>query len=473
MSSAVTVSVIIPCYNAAKTLPDSIRSVFVQTEVSSEAIVVDDFSKDDSVSVSTDLAAKHGQVKVLRRAVNGGPAAARNDGLRAANGRYVTFLDADDLHAPGFLATAVQMLDADPLLASVATEVELINCHRPVHPVQMAAIEGSAPSNLVIRRAVAELLGGFPEAPEFRGPTGGEDIAFRIALKQWFRSAKIFKPLLRGRVRQGSHFDLFLDRSRVEDGRLVFTSQVTGEQDKSIAMARERYLERARERIESANLATTTKDHVPTSLATRSAVEYDQWRQRLEGVRGFLHSLEGYALFLQARDGPASGAIVEIGSLFGRSTCWLAAGSRASRRENIVAVDHFRGSPEHQPGGGYPVPELAEGGSTLPVFQANLSAQGLTEQVDLHVGDSITVARDWRGPVRLLFLDGDHSYEATRGDYHAWSRHLVPGAVIGFHDVGVWPGVTQFYDELRARETSLIEIARVRSLRLLRRGLPS
>jgi hypothetical protein len=104
-----------------------------------------------------------------------------------------------------------------------------------------------------------------------------------------------------------------------------------------------------------------------------------------------------------AREGPGDGAIVEIGSLMGRSTCFLAAGTCAAGRAKVVAVDHFRGSPEHQKTGTHPIAAIVETGSVLPQFEANLTRFGLRESVDIRVGSSVEVGSSWNGPIRLLF----------------------------------------------------------------------
>jgi glycosyltransferase involved in cell wall biosynthesis len=89
-------SIVIPCYNGAKFLDATIRSVLTQTKPPQEIIVVDDGSTD----ASADIATRYGPpVKVLRQA-NQGESVARNAGLREAAGNYVLFLDADDLLAP-------------------------------------------------------------------------------------------------------------------------------------------------------------------------------------------------------------------------------------------------------------------------------------------------------------------------------------------------------------------------------------
>jgi glycosyltransferase involved in cell wall biosynthesis len=92
------VSVIIPAYNTAKTLPRALDSVFSQSErnASCEVIVVDDGSVDD---ITAALAPYRDRVRFFRQD-NAGASAARNNGARQARGRYLAFLDADDFWHP-------------------------------------------------------------------------------------------------------------------------------------------------------------------------------------------------------------------------------------------------------------------------------------------------------------------------------------------------------------------------------------
>lgn len=249
MTPPPTVSVVIPCYNAGQFLPAAVRSVRSQTGTSPEVIIVDDVSTDGSASVADRLAVVDSAVRVVRRAANGGAAAARNSGLRVATGQYVAFLDADDEYAPGFLAAAIRILDAEPTAAGVVTGIELIDCPLPVHPVQLDAIVTSSSSNLLLRRAVVELMGGLPEDPAFRGPAGGEDIAFRQALARHFRLVGVVNPFLRYRVRPGGHCARFLARSTVVDGRLVFTHSDPNENSQAVADARARYMAQVDQRV--------------------------------------------------------------------------------------------------------------------------------------------------------------------------------------------------------------------------------
>ena len=121
MSQADLTSVIIPCYNQARFLGDAIRSVLAQTHSSHEVIVVDDGSTDDTAAV----AARFGRVRCLRQK-NCGLAAARNAGLKAASGRFVIFLDADDKLLPNAIEDGLAALIANPMCGFVYGHVKLI-----------------------------------------------------------------------------------------------------------------------------------------------------------------------------------------------------------------------------------------------------------------------------------------------------------------------------------------------------------
>ena len=94
-----TVSVVMPAYNAASTIGSAMRSVALQTHRDWELIVVDDGSTDQTAELAAAAAAADRRIRLIRQR-NQGVAAARNAGIEAATGRYLAFLDADDTWLP-------------------------------------------------------------------------------------------------------------------------------------------------------------------------------------------------------------------------------------------------------------------------------------------------------------------------------------------------------------------------------------
>lgn len=157
-----------------------------------------------------------------------------------------------------------------------------------------------------------------------------------------------------------------------------------------------------------------------------------------ETVTGFMPAEEGRALFDAARRFLDGGVAVEIGTYCGKSTVWLGAAA-AEAGGVLYTVDHHRGSEEHQPGWEYHDASLVDPVSgrfdTLPVFRRTLDAAGLDDTVVAVVGKSPVVARGWRMPLRLLFIDGGHSEAAANQDFDGWAKWVEVGGALVIHDV--------------------------------------
>lgn len=91
------VSIITPIFNSAEFLEQTIQSVISQTYQNWELIMVDDCSQDDSLLIAKQYAEKDKRIKVIKLDKNSGAAVARNTAIAEANGRYIAFLDSDDL----------------------------------------------------------------------------------------------------------------------------------------------------------------------------------------------------------------------------------------------------------------------------------------------------------------------------------------------------------------------------------------
>ena len=103
------VSIIMPAFNSSKTIFDSINSVQSQTYQNWEMIIIDDGSTDNTKDIITPFLSDY-RIKYLRQ-LNSGPSIARNNGINKAKGKYLAFLDSDDLWKPNKLDIQIKYLD--------------------------------------------------------------------------------------------------------------------------------------------------------------------------------------------------------------------------------------------------------------------------------------------------------------------------------------------------------------------------
>ena len=156
-----------------------------------------------------------------------------------------------------------------------------------------------------------------------------------------------------------------------------------------------------------------------------------------DDVRGFLPDHEGQQLFEWARQVSPIGPLLEIGSYCGRSTIWL--GQAAKAHDTVVfALDHHRGSEEHQPGESHHDEALVDTSGrfdSFGEFRRNIAAAGLEDTVIPIVAISETVGLHWQGGLGMVFVDGGHSLDAALADYRTWAPHVLPGGILAIHDV--------------------------------------
>ncbi|KLI64355.1 glycosyltransferase family 2 protein [Aurantiacibacter marinus] len=195
-----TFSVIVPVYNAAETIEDTIASIRSQSLEDLELILVDDGSSDDSLLKMLRLAGSDPRVRLVAQP-NGGVSAARNRGAAIAQGGLLAFCDSDDLwHAEKLAAHHAYHL-ANPALSGSYAQIAFVERHCsashqkrtlssvPDGDLTLAQIIGENPvcttSNLVVTRAAFERIGGFAEGMNYaedqewlaRAVTQGESIS--------------------------------------------------------------------------------------------------------------------------------------------------------------------------------------------------------------------------------------------------------------------------------------------------------
>jgi hypothetical protein len=227
------VSVILPAYNGAAYLAAAIDSVSAQTYTDFELIVVNDGSTDETLSIAEAHARQDPRIRVLHRP-NGGVAAARNDGLRAATAPVIALLDSDDACEPEFLEAQLAILSKRPQIDVVTGNAWFLGGPHDGDPARpfpdprpqptLAAIiadETAVFIMSVFRREVYEAIGGFDES--FRT---NEDYDFWLrAALAGFRFARNDRPL--GRYRRG-HDSLSADDLRMVIGILRVYEKLRG-----------------------------------------------------------------------------------------------------------------------------------------------------------------------------------------------------------------------------------------------------
>lgn len=223
------VSVIIPTYNRGWTIGEAVDSVLAQDYRDFELIVVDDGSADNTSQV---LDAYRGTIKVFRQE-NKGVSAARNRGIAEASGRFIAFLDSDDLWLPQKLSTQVEFFNTTPDALICQTEEVWIRSGVRVNPKKRhkkpsgmifepsLALCLVSPSAVMIRRSLLEIVGNFDETLPL---CEDYDLWLRISCR--FPVYRIDTPLI---IKRGGHEDQLsasfgLDRFRIKAIKKIIES---------------------------------------------------------------------------------------------------------------------------------------------------------------------------------------------------------------------------------------------------------
>jgi MMP 1-O-methyltransferase len=175
-------------------------------------------------------------------------------------------------------------------------------------------------------------------------------------------------------------------------------------------------------------------------------------------IEGWLSDAQGRALLAAAAATTGRGAIVEIGSWKGRSTVWLAEGARLAG-QRVHAIDRHTQSREDP------------SANTLAEFLANIGKAGVADAIDPLVMSSAEAADIVRGPVELLFIDGDHSFDGAKHDAEIWLPRVIDGGVVMFHDVATagYDGPRRIFRKMVCWNQGFAGIRRVGSMTIARR----
>lgn len=185
------VSVIIPAYNAGKYLAETIQSVLEQSFTDFEIIICDDGSTDNTASIAKSFSDPRIKYQYQK---NSGVSIARNNGAEFASGKYIAFLDADDLFHRENLAKKVAVLEQPPRPALAFADCEVIDATGKHTGEKLTGKDENVledlllwngtvipgPSSILMTREAFEKSGGFD--PEF-STAADQDFFFRIASK--------------------------------------------------------------------------------------------------------------------------------------------------------------------------------------------------------------------------------------------------------------------------------------------------
>ncbi len=163
--------------------------------------------------------------------------------------------------------------------------------------------------------------------------------------------------------------------------------------------------------------------------------------------RGLSSLPERAFLFRLCHDLRANAKIVEIGSWIGESSCLLASGLKGEDAK-LYAIDNFKGQAS-DPSARMRYQERMSRlkiNNTKEIFDKNIAHFNLSSKVEAIAADSLEAAKSFREPLHsidLLFIDGDHSEDATRKDITTWMPFLKQGGTVVFHDFSSNHGVPQ------------------------------
>ncbi len=230
-----TVSVIVAAHQAADTIGRSIRSLLSQTYPELEVVVVDDASTDGTAAVVEEMMSASDQIALRRNPTTRGAAAARNVGLAAANGAYLTFQDADDISHPERIERQLA-----ELLARPSSVVCVCNFRRELPDGARVIVNGrrfgkSYISMLFPRRPVFDRLGYMMDYPIY------EDSEYLERIRAVFgreREVHLFQTLYRAQFSPSSL--LFANSSTTVQSESEVTYGRTREGDRILEMALER-----------------------------------------------------------------------------------------------------------------------------------------------------------------------------------------------------------------------------------------
>ena len=198
------VSVIVPIYNAAPYLQETLDSIMASTYRPIEVVMVDDGSKDNSLRITQDFCAHHPECVVIAQE-NQGVSVARNNAIRAAKGTYILPVDADDTIADTFIQKAVEVIENSNDIRVVGCRCRMFGAvdkewKLPKFSHSLLARKNMIPATALYRKADWERCGGYCEEEIYR-----EDWDFWLSMMELGGSFyKLDEILFNYRISTGS-----------------------------------------------------------------------------------------------------------------------------------------------------------------------------------------------------------------------------------------------------------------------------
>jgi predicted O-methyltransferase YrrM len=169
---------------------------------------------------------------------------------------------------------------------------------------------------------------------------------------------------------------------------------------------------------------------------------------RVAATPGMITLRRAMYLYWLSYAGSVAGDVVEIGSWQGRSTIALAQGCRDSENGIVHAVDTFQGNPGNE---SMYVVGAADRSDLEPNFHRNIAAAGLTDRVQTYAMSSADAAArvaESTDSIRMMYIDGEHTYDAVKDELARYADLLSPGGLLTFDDYSArYPGVAQAIHE--------------------------
>lgn len=178
-------------------------------------------------------------------------------------------------------------------------------------------------------------------------------------------------------------------------------------------------------------------------------------------IKGVLYDQE--CLKLQSIAEKSQYPIVNIGTFCGKSTAFLASGTK----QKVYAIDLWNDRPKEYVPDKFDIAHGYHLKSTYREFIRNMQEYGLDNVIPVK-GDSNVIGKTWKEPLGVLFIDGDHHYKQALNDYELFSKHLVDGGYLAIHDI-VIKTVKKLIDEVIIPSGLWVEFELVETLWIARK----